>query len=112
MSARKPLLLVALLALVALYGAWFARDAQWVALVVFALPALLLALLVAARRVQAGFWSGVLALLWFSHGVMVAWTRPPERVFAWLEIVLALCIVFAASIPGMRARFGKRRASR
>jgi uncharacterized membrane protein len=52
----------------------------------------------------------VLALAWFSHGVMVAWTRPPERLFATVEIVLALAVVFAASIPGLRARLGKKKA--
>jgi uncharacterized membrane protein len=47
----------------------------------------------------------VLALLWFSHGVMVAWSRPPERALALAEVVLALAVVLAASVPGLRARF-------
>ena len=34
----------------------------------------------------------MLALFWFSHGVMVAWTRPGEALFAWLEIVLSLLV--------------------
>jgi uncharacterized membrane protein len=38
---------------------------------------------------------------------MVAYTRAPERLFATAEIVLALVVVFAASIPGMKARFSK-----
>ena len=42
---------------------------------------------------RTGFWAGVLALAWFSHGVMVAWTRPPERLFACAEIALAVGIV-------------------
>ena len=50
----------------------------------------------------------MLALLWFAHGVMVAWTRPPDRAHAWLVVLLSLAIVFAASIPGLRARFGRR----
>ena len=52
--------------------------------------------------------AGLLALLWFSHAVMVAWTRPPERGFALLALLLSLAIVFAASIPGLRARFARR----
>jgi uncharacterized membrane protein len=50
----------------------------------------------------------VLALLWFSHGVMVAWTRPPERGYALAEVALAVAIVLIASVPGLRARFAKR----
>ena len=54
--------------------------------------------------------AGVLALAWFSHGVMVAWTRPPERLYAWCEVALAVAIVLAASLTGLRARFAARAA--
>jgi uncharacterized membrane protein len=118
MTPARRLLRIALLALVLLYGAWFGGtrfddagfDAapQWAALAVFALPPLLLALALPRHGARAGFCAGVLALLWFSHGVMVAWTRVPERWPALAEIVLALVVVFAASIPGLRARFAKR----
>jgi uncharacterized membrane protein len=108
MTPARRLLRVALLALVLLYGAWFGGAAQWVALAVFALPPLLLALALPRHGARAGFWAGVLALLWFSHGVMVAWTRAPERWPALAEIALALVVVFAASLPGLRARFAKR----
>ena len=50
----------------------------------------------------------MLALFWFSHGVMVAWTRPGEALFAWLEIVLSLLIVGAVSWASLQARFGRR----
>ena len=105
---RKPWLLVPLALLVALYSTWF-RDER-AALLVFALPCALAAIGVAVRRRTAGFWAGVLALLWFSHGVMVAWTRTGERGYALAETALALWIVLAASIPGLRARFAARRA--
>ncbi len=103
---------LALLALVLLYSTWFARDSQWIALGVFALPPLLLALAVPRRPQHAAFWAGLLALAWFSHGVMVAWSRPPERWFALLEVALALAVVFAASAPGLRARFARKQAGR
>ena len=119
MTPARRLLRVALLGLVVLYAAWFAgtrfddagfsASPQWVALVVFALPPLLLALMLPRHGARAGFWAGVLALLWFSHGVMVAWTRVPERWPALVEISLALVVVFAASIPGLRSRFAKKR---
>lgn len=113
MTPARRLLRVALLGLVLLYGAWFGGtrfdDApQWAALAVFALPPLLLALMLPRHGARAGFCAGVLALLWFSHGVMVAWTRPPERWPALAEVALALVVVFAASIPGLRSRFAKK----
>ena len=106
MTITTRLLLAGLFGLVALYAFWFARD-PWPALLVFAAPPLLLALGAWRGGHRAGFWSGVLALLWFSHGVMVAWSRPPERQLALIEVVLALVVVFAASLPGLRARFSR-----
>ena len=109
MTRARRLLALALLVLVALYAAWFGRDAQWFALAVFALPPLVLAVaLLRGGGARVGFWAGVLALLWFSHGVMVAWTRPPERWFALGEVALAVAIVLAASLTGLRARFAAR----
>jgi uncharacterized membrane protein len=106
MSARLALA-GALLALAALYAAWY-HHAGVTTLAVFVLPPLALALLLRARPRAASFWSGVLALLWFSHGVMVAWSRDPERGYALVEIALALAVVFAANFAALRARFGKR----
>jgi len=51
----------------------------------------------------------VLALFWFSHGIMVAWTRPAERGFALTEIALAVVVIFASSLPGIRARSAAKR---
>ncbi|HSR64333.1 MAG TPA: DUF2069 domain-containing protein [Xanthomonadaceae bacterium] len=101
-------LVACLAALALLYACWF-LPREPVALLVFGLPPALLALLGWRGSARAGFFAGVLALLWFSHGVMVAWTRPPERGFAWLEIALALAVVWFASAPGLRARFAKRK---
>lgn len=108
MSARLALA-CALLALAALYLGWF-RAAGAATLAIFALPPLALALLLRPRPRAAAFWSGVLALLWFSHGVMAAWTRPPERGYALAEIALALAVIFSTNWPALRTRFGRRRA--
>ena len=106
MTARAALV-ASLAALALLYAAWFRHEP--VALLVFGLPPALLALRAWRGGARAGFVAGVLALLWFSHGVMVAWTRAPELGFAWAEILLALAVVWCASLPGLRARFGHRR---
>ena len=109
MSARS-ILIAALLLLAALFALWFAHDPHRIAAwLVFALPPALFAIAVATGRRTAGFWSGVFALAWFSHAVMVAWTRPPERMFAWWALALSIVVVFAASLPGLRARFAKKR---
>lgn len=104
-NAARVVLCGALLALAALYAAWFHDDRQRLAaLLVFALPPLLLAL-GAWRGARARFWAGVLALAWFSHGVMSAWSHPRTRPFALAEIALALLVIGASSWPGLRARF-------
>ncbi len=105
-------LIAALLALAAVYLFAFHDDrhrtAAWL---VFALPPLCLA--AASRgRSRAPFWAGVGALFWFSHGVMAAWTGVYARPLAALEICLALVIIAAASLPGLRARAAARAARR
>jgi uncharacterized membrane protein len=102
-------LAAALFALAALYSAWFWSDAdRWPALAVFALPPLAMgAWLLRGDAPKLRFWAGVFALAWFSHGVMVAWSRPDERGFALAAVALALAVVFAANLPGLRARFGR-----
>ena len=105
MTQARPLAL-ALFALSATYVAWFWHDRHALAaLLVFALPPLLLGLVAWRGWTRAGLSAGLIALLWFSHGVMVAWTRPLERGFAFAEIVLTLAIIGFASLPGLRARF-------
>ncbi len=105
---RKPLA-VALLALAALFVLWFARDEHVLTgLLVFASPPLLLAIAAWRGWPRAGFVAGVLALFWFSHGVMQAWSEPVGRGFALGEIVLALAVVYTACIDGIRARFGRK----
>jgi len=109
-TAAEHVLVAALLLLAGVYAAWFGtRVSPWAALAVFALPPACLAVARLRGSRTAGFWASVLALFWFSHGIMVAWTRPPERGFALAEVGLAVVIILAASLPGMRARFAAKR---
>lgn len=110
LPASRLALAVALALLTVLFGLWFRADKHLVASqLVFTLPPLLCLVGVLFKRRQAGFWAGVFGLFWFAHGVMVAYSRPGEALFAWLEIVLALVIVMSASWPGLSARFGGKR---
>lgn len=109
MSARAWLA-VALLALALLFGAWFWREGATATLWVFILPPLALAALLRRRPRAASFWAGVLALAWFSHGIMAAWSRPGERGYALVEVALALLVILAANFPALQARFGRHRA--
>ena len=96
---------LALLATAALYVGWFARDTHALAgLLVFAAPPALLALAAWRRWHRAGFTAAVLALLWFSHGVMLLWSEPALRAWAAAETLLALVVIHAACLPGIRAR--------
>ncbi|MGR4897089.1 DUF2069 domain-containing protein [Stenotrophomonas sp. LARHCG68] len=107
--ARDGVLGLALLALAALYGVWFRADRHLVAvLLVFVAPPLLLLAGVIARRAGARFWAGVLALFWFSHGVMSAWAHRELALYAWLEIGLSLLVIGLVSVPGVRARFARK----
>ena len=107
---RSRLVLAGLLQLLAvLYAVWFYGDRQYtLALLVFALPPVLLMIGVMARRRTAAFLAGVFALFWFSHVVMVAWADPVKAPFAWGGIVLSIAIVIATSWPAFAKRFGNK----
>lgn len=111
MSGQRYLA-AALGALAALFVGWSAtRTDPLAGLLVFALPPALLAITALLGWRRAGFTAAVLALLWFSHGVMLAWAEPAQRLFALSEAALALLVVHAACLPGIRARRERRRES-
>ena len=110
MTPRRYLA-AALTALALLYGIWFGRDPQVLAaLLVFVLPPLLLAVAALRGWRRAGFTAAVLALVWFSHGVMLLYAEPALRPQAAIETLLALAIIHAACLPGIRAWRSKRRS--
>lgn len=70
-----------------------ALPAGWVlAIALLPLCALLPAALHSRRRVLLV--GGIVSLLYFSHGVMEAWSNPGVRVLAMLEILFALGAIF------------------
>jgi len=111
MTTSARVLVVALLALAAVFFAWFRSDrSPMPELLVFAAPPLALAYARLRGMPSAGFWASVLALGWFSHGVMVAWSRPAEAVWACVEVLLALVVIFSAAVPALKARAAAKRA--
>ena len=106
-----------ILALVLLQPAWYLWLAPpavlppMVATVAMALPILPALLLSLFRRPSAGFWGGLAALFYFSHGVMEAWSNPAATLPAWLEVLLATALVFSASWRGLQARRAARAAN-
>lgn len=110
MKKSRLFLALGLFALSVVFSLWFHDDKhRLAAMLIFTLPPLLLLIGVLRGSAKASFWSGVFALFWFSHGVMVAYSRPAEQHLAWLEIVLAIVIVVASSWSGLSARFGRKK---
>lgn len=71
------------------------------------LPPLLLPLLALRSGAQrALLWVGVVALLYFCHGVVAAWTYPATRVPAVLEILC--CLVLIATL-GWNVRLSREK---
>jgi uncharacterized membrane protein len=103
----------AVLALLALHLAWNGAGlwgpSSRLALVGLALPLAVVAVMQLASRPGARFWSGVVALLTFCHGVVESWADPAARMPALAETALSLVVVASASWDGIVARFGRRR---
>lgn len=110
-SPSRMVLAAALAALVLLYAVWFRNDTHlFTALLIFAAPPLLLLLGVLCGNAKSVFWAGVFGLMWFCHGVMVAWAQRSQAVPAWAEIVLSVTIIVSSSWPGLQARLGRKKA--
>lgn len=113
-----PLILVrtGLLALLALQLLWHGllpppRSAMgWSALVVATLPLLLVLPGAWRARPLPLFWANLLCLAYFCHGVSEAWTQPAMRPWALLETVLAVAVVCAYAVLGLRSRRAFRAA--
>jgi uncharacterized membrane protein len=91
---------------------WGAAVGSPVSGLVHALPLLVVGLLFALRRPAAWTWAGIMALLYFCHGVAEAWATPAERLPALAETALSVLLVFSVSWDGMRARFGAKARDR
>jgi uncharacterized membrane protein len=95
------------------HGALFpvAGEAWYWLPIVFSLPPAMLALSLWLRRASARYWSGVIALLYFCHGITEAWTVDAARSLALAEVALAVAIILAANWVGLAVRFKRRDAA-
>ena len=108
---------VALVALQFLWHAWLAPPERfgWVMAGIASLPLLaVLALfhpaLSKSGGAKAAISAGMIALLYFVHGIMEAWAAPDVRPLALAEAGLATWVVFCSSWDGLQARLAARRA--
>jgi len=97
----------ALALLQVIWHAWLLPPARMpvaVALLIALLP-LAIPLLYWRTPSRALLLAGMICLFYFSHGVAEAWSAPGERVFAWVELILAVLVILAC------ARKPKRRGA-
>ena len=89
------------------WHAWLLPPARMpiaVALLIALLP-LAVPLLYWRRPPRVLLLAGMICLFYFCHGVAEAYAAPAERVFACIEIVLAVIVILAcARIPKRRAK--------
>lgn len=112
MEKLARLAMLALLILLLAWHLWLAPSTAapaWAMAAFFSLPLLPGLLLALAGHRRAGFWGAMAALLYFNHGVMVAWSDPDVRWLGLLEALASTVIVVAASWDGLKARRAARR---
>jgi uncharacterized membrane protein len=105
--------IVALAALQVVWHGWLAPPASvaaWPMAVAFVAPMLPALVLLLLRHRRAAFWGAVAALLYFCHGVMVAFVAPGERALGLAEAALSALLIVAASWDGLGRRFARRAA--
>lgn len=107
---RLILVILALLTMLQLYWYGYAYPPKvfspLVVVTIVALPLLVATLWQAWRPGMGAVFAGLLLLFYFCKGVMEAWSNPPERLPALLEV--ALTTVFYVVLY-LRVRFEKSR---
>ncbi|MGH8107038.1 MAG: DUF2069 domain-containing protein [Arenimonas sp.] len=80
----------------------------WLVTLLFALPLIPVCVLAFIKHRTFAFWGGTLALFYFSHGVMEAWTLRDIWPLGFGEAVISVWVIIAASWDGMKKRFAKK----
>jgi uncharacterized membrane protein len=101
----------ALLAWQFVWHAWWLPPThvpRWLPLVVFTVPLLPPAIGLLRRRPAALFWGAAISLLHLCHAISEGWANPDARGLALVEGALALLLIGALGLDGLR----RRRAAR
>lgn len=95
---------------IAWYGFWFPPVAiSRAAAISLALLPFSLFLIAARKNMQRGLLiASLVALGYFSHGVMEAFANPSVRLLAMLEIIICVWVVACAGWPSWQGRRRKR----
>jgi uncharacterized membrane protein len=86
-----------------------ARGSALLPLALFALPLLPPAIGLLRRTPNALFWAALVSLLHVCHAIAELWAAPATRVAAAIELALALLLISAVGIDGLRRRRAARR---
>lgn len=101
-SAAQRLVTASYLALIALQPAWHALlpppagAGSWLLACVATVPLLLPLRGLLQGSLRSMTWAGYLVMLYLVIGVMEAWSNPPQRLAALLQV--ALVVVYVASL--------------
>jgi uncharacterized membrane protein len=100
----------ALVALQFLWHGWLAppRSLGWAIAGLASLPLLAALAVLLFRGRNANTEAGIIALLYFVHGITEAWADRSVWPLGLAEAGLALWVVVASSWDGMRARFARK----
>jgi uncharacterized membrane protein len=82
---------------------------RWLPLAVFVLPLLPPAIGLLRRRPTALFWGAAISLLHLCHAISEGWVDPDARWLALIEGSLALLLIGAVGLDGLRRRRAARR---
>ena len=102
------------IALLVLMGTWYSllRPSTglpaWLPTVILALPlAIALPGIIQGKRYTYG-WLPLLLMLYWTHGIMEAWSNPEDRMLAGAELVLSLLLFWACIFYLRLTRDGPR----
>jgi uncharacterized membrane protein len=84
------------------------KAPAWLVSLLFALPLMPVCILLLMKNRTYAFWGGTLALFYFCHGVMEAWTLREIWPLGMGEAAISVWVIMAASWDGMKARFAKK----
>lgn len=114
MSLPKRLTMLGIFSLLAYQFFWHYLLAPpqtapaWLISLLFALPLMPVCLLIVLKHRTFAFWGGTLALFYFCHGVMEAWTVREIWPLGVGEAAISVWVIMAASWDGMKTRFAKK----